>query len=193
MKFDICNRYTGKVQFTAEIDCKPNASFGDKMGFAIMWAVANGADLSDAIIPRANLAGANLTGAHLPRAVLFGANLDGANLFGANLAGAYLSGAYLSGANLSRANLSGAKLAGAHGVNKYIKSMHIDGYSIAYTADVLQIWCENHTISDWRGFDDKRIFQMEGAAALKFWRKHKDLIFQTIELCPAEPTMEEME
>ena len=32
--------------------------------------------------------------------------------------------------------------------------------------------------------------KMDGKAALRFWRKYKDWIFQTIELCPAKPTQE---
>jgi len=34
---------------------------------------------------------------------------------------------------------------------------------------------------------------MDGKTALKFWRKYKDWIFQTIELCPANPTKQELE
>lgn len=63
-----------------------------------------------------------------------------------------------------------------------------DTYAIAYTSDVIQIGCERHTISEWAEFDDKRILEMDGKTALRWWRKYKDWIFQTIELCPAKPT-----
>jgi len=102
--------------------------------------------------------------------------------------GANLSGAKLSGADLSAANLYGANLYGASGVNNYVKCIHIEQYPITYTADILQIGCERHAISDWANFDDHRIAKMDGKAALKFWRKYKAWIFQTIELCPAKPT-----
>jgi uncharacterized protein YjbI with pentapeptide repeats len=103
IKFDILNRWTSEVQFTAEIECAEDALRSVKIGLAVIWAVKS----------RANLYGANLSGADLSRANLYGANLYGANLYGADLSGANLSGANLSRANLSRANLYGANLSGA--------------------------------------------------------------------------------
>mgnify|MGYP003488841744 CR=1 FL=1 len=85
IKFDVLNRFTVAVQFTAEIECDADASMSVKLGLAVKWAVK----------ARANLAGANLAGANLARA-----NLARANLAGANLADAYLAGADLAGANL---------------------------------------------------------------------------------------------
>ena len=78
INFDVLNRFTGAVQFTAEIDCIDGESRSIKLGLAVNWAVKN----------RASLTGANLAGASLYRA-----NLDGANLTGASLAGANLDGA----------------------------------------------------------------------------------------------------
>ncbi len=118
VKFDVLNRWTSAVQFTAEIECAPDALPSIKLGLAVQWAVKSGAYLSGAYLSGANLSGAhlrgaNLSGAHLRGANLSGANLSGANLSGANLSGANLSGAYLSGAHLRGANLSGAYLSGA--------------------------------------------------------------------------------
>jgi len=119
IKFDVKNRWTGSVQFTAEIDCGEAESLSFKMGLAVKWAIKTGANLSGANLRGANLSGANLRGAYLSGANLRDANLSGANLSGANLRGAYLSGAnlrdaYLSGANLRGAYLSGAYLRGAN-------------------------------------------------------------------------------
>jgi Pentapeptide repeats (8 copies) len=113
MKLDIKNRFTGKVQFTAEIECDVDALLGIKFGLAVKWAIKTGAYLA-----RANLADANLAGADLADANLAGANLAGADLADANLAGAYLAradlaDANLAGADLARANLADANLAGA--------------------------------------------------------------------------------
>src|SRR3990167_8727254 len=63
MKFIIKNRFSGKAQFTAEIDCAGDASTSIKLGLAIKWAVANRANLSGADLIRADLSGANLSGA----------------------------------------------------------------------------------------------------------------------------------
>ena len=80
MKFEVKNRFTGEVQFTAEIDCAEDAPRSLKMGLAVKWAIKARADLS-----RADLYGADLSRANLYGADLYGANLSGANLYGANL------------------------------------------------------------------------------------------------------------
>ena len=133
-KYEVRNRFTNAGQFTASIECAPDASVSVKLGLAVMWARKSdanlsGADLSDANLSDANLSGANLSGADLSGAYLRGADLSGAYLRGANLSGAYLRGAdlsdaylsgaylrgaYLRGADLSGANLSGANLRGAN-------------------------------------------------------------------------------
>ena len=96
MKFNILNRLTGAVQFTAEIDCSNDTTSSVKIGLAVKWAINSGA------------------------------NLSSANLSDANLSDANLSDAYLSGANLSRAYLSGAYLSGATGVNPFLTTnLHI--------------------------------------------------------------------
>lgn len=68
IKHDILNRWTRKVQFTAEIDCAEGTPQPIKVGMAITWAKENGAYLAGAY-----LAGANLAGAYLARANLAGA------------------------------------------------------------------------------------------------------------------------
>jgi hypothetical protein len=119
MKFDVLNRWSGKVQFTAEIYCAEDTSISFKLGLAVKWAIRSGADLCGANLGEANLSGADLRGANLRRANLRGANLGEANLSGADLSEANLSGADLReadlcGAGLRRANLSGADLRGAN-------------------------------------------------------------------------------
>ncbi|PZU59798.1 MAG: hypothetical protein DI547_04800 [Sphingobium sp.] len=137
-KLEVRNRWTNRVQFTAEITCAPDAAIGVKLGLAVQWARKSGAvlsdaDLSDADLSDADLSGADLSGADLSdadlrradlsgavlrRAVLRDADLSDADLRRAVLSGAVLSGADLSGADLSdadlrRADLSGAVLRGA--------------------------------------------------------------------------------
>jgi len=112
-KYEVRNRWTNAVQFTAEITCAPDAPMSVKLGLAVRWGVENKANLSDANLSGAYLSGASLSDANLSGAYLSGAYLRGASLSDANLSGAYLSGAYLSGADLSGASLSGANLSGA--------------------------------------------------------------------------------
>jgi hypothetical protein len=73
--FDVRNRWTGGVQFTAEIECAEDAPFPVKLGLAVRWAiearaVLTGADLTDADLTDADLTDAVLTRAVLTRAVL---------------------------------------------------------------------------------------------------------------------------
>lgn len=78
MKLDITNRFTGAVQFTAEIECADGASASIKVGLAVKWALKNGADLRGADLSDADLRGADLSGANLSGAYLGGADLGGA-------------------------------------------------------------------------------------------------------------------
>jgi uncharacterized protein YjbI with pentapeptide repeats len=121
MKYEIKNRLTGDVQFTAEINCAEDAPTSLKIGLAVKWAIK----------ARANLARANLAGANLARADLAGAYLAGAYLAGANLAGAYLAHAYLAHANLAGANLARAYLAGANLAGAYLAGADLAGAYLA--------------------------------------------------------------
>ena len=110
MKYEIKNRFTGDVQFTADIDATEDTLKSVKIGLAVRWAIKSRAYLSDADLSGADLSDANLIGADLIDANLRGANLSRADLIDANLSGAdlidaNLRGAYLTGADLSRANL----------------------------------------------------------------------------------------
>ena len=129
-RFEVRNRWTNAVQFTAEITCAPDASVSVKLGLAVKWGVANKSNLSGADLRGAYLSGADLSGANLSDADLSDANLRGANLSGADLRGAYLSGANLSGANLSGADLRGAYLSGADKIDRLLAAVQrLDGYT----------------------------------------------------------------
>jgi len=78
MKFDIKNRWSGAVLFTAEIEAEEGAPESVKRGLAVRWACRNGIELSYANLSYANLSGAALRGADLRGANLCGANLRGA-------------------------------------------------------------------------------------------------------------------
>ena len=131
MKFDVKNRYTGRVQFTAEIECPLDAVPSLKLGFAVRWGFATGANLAGANLTGADLTRTNLAGANLAGANLAGANLTRTNLVGANLAGANLTWAYLAWANLTGADLTGANLAGADLDGASLARADLDGASLA--------------------------------------------------------------
>jgi uncharacterized protein YjbI with pentapeptide repeats len=132
MKFDIFNRWSGEVQFAAEIDCAADTRPAIKIGLAIKWAYANrasldGAILYDASLDGASLNGASLNGASLVDASLVGARLDGASLVGARLNGARLVDASLVGARLDGACLDGARLDGARLNGACLDGARLDG------------------------------------------------------------------
>jgi hypothetical protein len=98
IKFDVLNRFSGAIQFTAEIDCADSEPHSWKLRLAVQWAIKTGADLSDT-----DLSGADLSDTDLCGADLSGAKLRRAKLSGADLCDTDLSGADLSGAKLRRA------------------------------------------------------------------------------------------
>ena len=92
-KFEVRNRWTGDVQFTAEITVTPDMLPGVKLGLAVKWARKNGADLRDTNLRGSNLRYCNLSGSDLRDCNLSGSDLSGSNLRGSDLRDCNLSGA----------------------------------------------------------------------------------------------------
>ena len=63
MKFPVFNRWSGSIQFEADIECSDDATTSIKLGLAVKWAVKTGATLDGAILNGANLYGATIDGA----------------------------------------------------------------------------------------------------------------------------------
>ena len=111
MKFDILNKFTGKVIFTADIDeCAEDELPSIQLGLAVKCAVENHANLSYANLSSADLSSADLRSANLNHADLYSADLRSADLNHANLSYANLSSANLNHADLYSANLNHADL-----------------------------------------------------------------------------------
>ena len=163
MKYDVMNRFSGDIQFTAEIDCDAGAENSLKLGLAVKWAISNGADMSGAYLRSADLRGADMSGANLRSANLRGADLRGADMSGAylrsadlrsaNLRGADLRSADLRGADMSGADMSGADMSGADWIPK-ITNIHQSVYAAASREHALDMgsWhtCETtHCRAGW--------------------------------------------
>jgi uncharacterized protein YjbI with pentapeptide repeats len=170
-------------------------------GVNLQGANLQGANLKNAIMERANLQGANMQYIDMERSRLQNASMQGVNMQGANLKNAKMQradlslanmqNAYLHKTNLTDANLTGTDLTGVVlwrciGDGKRIKN--IDGllYPIAYTSEVLQIGCINHTFEEWKNFTEEEIYRMDGDDALEFYKEHKDYILTTIIQDPAQ-------
>ena len=140
INFEIKNRFTGAVQFTAQIDCDDGELTSVKIGLAVKWAIRSYAYLSGA-----DLSGADLSGASLSRA-----SLSGADLSGADLSDADLSRADLSGADLSRAKIGHYTIA-----RKVAQIRRDDGYEfIGFALDdgglLIRAGCQTRLIADYR-------------------------------------------
>ena len=164
-----------------ECEAPDDLHSGLHMRHALEKAVEAHANLSGAYLIDADLSGANLRGADLSGAYLRGANLRGANLRGADLSDANLRGANLSGANLSGAYLSGDNLRGAsfgEGVTTEQGVLQLIGlrWDVIIFDAHMRIGCQMHPLSDWASFDDRRIAEMDGVHALRFWRQHKSAL-----------------
>jgi hypothetical protein len=105
--------------------------------------------------------------------------VDSENLSCANLSCADLSCADLSCADLSGADLTQVILCGTIGDMHEIKSMQSDTWPITWTADILQIGCQCHHITDWWQFGDNTINDMDDGA-LVWWKKWKPILQQLI-------------
>jgi hypothetical protein len=114
-------------------------------------------------------------------------NLRFTDLRFSDLSSANLSSTDLRWANLRCTNLSSTDLRWTIGEMRSLKSFQIEKYMVSYTDSILNIGCESHNIEEWKNFDDKKIANMDDGA-LEWWTKWKTIIFQIIEMSPAEPT-----
>ena len=139
------------------------------------------ANLTEANLTDANLTYANLSGADLRYANLREANLTDANLREADLSEADLTYTGLSEADLSEADLIGADLRGAIGNDRELKTLLTEFYHVTYTSTQIAIGCEQHAITDWFKFDDKRIEAMDEHAT-EFWTLYKPILITLINI-----------
>ncbi|MDO7414411.1 pentapeptide repeat-containing protein [Acinetobacter baumannii] len=175
-KFEIKNRWTEEVLFTCDIP--EGMESGMIARHALESAIADGADLYGAELYGADLRGADLRGAELYGADLRGAELYGADLRGADLRGAELYGADLRGAELYGADLRGADLRGADLRGAKAAPLIVYGlrwYVIISGLGKMRIGCQEHSVEDWKSFDDARITRMD-SEALEFWNQHKSML-----------------
>ena len=158
MKFEVKNRFSRRVQFTAEIACGASDFMATKLRHAVEWAVENNVNLRMADLKWVNLEGADLRGVNLEEADLRWANLEGADLEGADLRGVNLEGVNLEGVNLEGADLRGANLEGvnleganllAFGNMRELRTMWLEKWMVGFTATEIQIGCQLHPVDKW--------------------------------------------
>ena len=134
IKFAVHNRFTGKTQFTAEINCAENEDKSIKLALAVKWAIENKADLRETDLRSANLRSANLRETDLRSADLRETDLRNADL---------------RYADLWRTDM------------RYLKT---DKYECYIQKEHLRIGCEYRAWEDWENFNDKQISEMDEGA-----------------------------
>ncbi|MDC5415091.1 pentapeptide repeat-containing protein [Acinetobacter baumannii] len=185
-KFEIKNRFTEEVLFTCDVP--DGMESGMIARHALESAIADGANLRNANLRNADLRGADLFGADLRDANLRNANLRNANLRNADLRGANLRNADLRGADLFGADLRDANLRNANLRNADLRGANLSCaiasplivYGLRWDVIInglgkMRIGCQEHSVEDWKSFDDARITRMD-SEALKFWNQHKSML-----------------
>ena len=140
---EIKNRYTRQVIFSDE---------SGTIKEALLNAIKEGANLSEADLSWVDLSGADLSGTNLSWVNLSEANLSRVNLSGADLSRVNLSGADLSEANLSRVYLSETNLTGADLSGTNLSGAVLPIYCKWYVTikdNTINIGCKNKTIPEW--------------------------------------------
>ena len=176
MKYKIRSWMTGLVICAVDIDCEADALESQKLGLAVVAAIANDVDLSGADLRYADFHCVNFD-----FAIFAGADFTGADFGFAIFAGADFTGANFAGANFAGANFAGANFAGAQygaGVPLTQAPLQLLGlrYFVLILDEHIKIGCELHETRAWANFWDRDILEMDGKTGLKWWREHKGTI-----------------
>jgi uncharacterized protein YjbI with pentapeptide repeats len=110
----------------------------------------------------------------------------------ADLRNADLRSADLRSADLRGSDIRGVNLRGAIGNMEQIKSAQFSKWEVVWTADVLAIGCQQHSIERWRSADSRWIAVMDNNAT-EWWERYRDLVFALIDTSPATGVVLEVE
>lgn len=159
MNFQIKKRFSETVIFECKLSKKiAPLAYEFRLGFAIKKAIKANVSLANTCLAHANVEGEDLTGADFSEADLMGVDFSSANLTGVKLEGAdFWDTKWTNGITISRCPIQVFGLA----------------YPITILDHHMQIGCEMHTLAAWAAFNNRRILAMDGAAAAKFWNRHK--------------------
>jgi hypothetical protein len=62
--------------------------------------------------------------------------------------------------------------------NARVSPINVRGmfYNVTIIDAYMKIGCEKHTFDQWEEYDDRRILEMDGKSALKFWKENKTIL-----------------
>ncbi len=168
MKFEVKNRWTGDVQFTAEISANKDAPRSVKMGLAVRWGLKNSAILRDADLSGADLSGAILRDADLRGAPFKIENIHSKIFIAASKLGALDMGQWhhpcgtthcRAGWAVALAGDAGKTLEWSHGTSAAATLIYLA--SDPKLQKVPDFYCDNETALA----DMKRLAELESARA----------------------------
>ena len=113
-KFNVHNRWTGEVAFTAEIEVTSDMSRGWQLRLAVVWALANSVPCTDL-----NLNGADFTGWKCPEGSRFvcsrfdGSSFDGSRFDGSSFDGSRFVGSSFVGSSFVGSSFDGSRFVGS--------------------------------------------------------------------------------
>ncbi|MDE2202700.1 MAG: hypothetical protein KGJ38_08230 [Burkholderiaceae bacterium] len=55
---------------------------------------------------------------------------------------------------------------------------YIEPWSVSILDTTMRIGCQRHSLAEWAAFDDRRIAEMDGRTALRWWAEHKEELLQ---------------
>ena len=118
-KYQIKDRFTGEVAFTAQIKCSKHAPDGVKKGLALYWALTHQCDLTSLDFSGGSFRYSkprnwDFSTIDLSHCDFRDADFQNADLWRVNFTGCDFRGADFTRARLNYANLTDAKLAGAN-------------------------------------------------------------------------------
>jgi len=187
------------------IDNSKRICGSDMTGIVIEDQDLSGRNFSCCNLSGCSFINCNLSGCKFDRAIATNGyfskcNLDGATFVGANLQFTRLescstSGLSLKYCNIHKTDFSGSRLDecdiyGTHGVCDYIKNIQIDTYPVSYTYSRVQFGCENLSIGKIKDIDTKKLLELDGRNALRFWRKNKIIINSIVDEYPAKNSID---
>jgi len=110
--------------------------------------------------------------------VIRGGEIRGGVIWGGEIWGGVICGGEIWGGVIRGGVIRGGEIWGGVIVEK--SPFFIAGLTwlVTITSIHITIGCEHHTHDEWSKFNNKRIAEMGGEAALKFWKEHKTIIMK---------------
>ncbi len=136
---------------------------GTIWGGDIMGGTIRGGDIRGGDIRGGDIRGGDIWGGTIWGGTIWGGDIWGGTIWGGDIRGGDIRGGTIRGGDIVK---DSPIYIGGLQWNITIKSTHIT------------IGCEHHTHKEWDKFSDKRILEMAGKDALKFWKSHKKTIIQ---------------